>query len=75
MYLLKQKFYNFDNRYIHTIFKEYTSTQSSTIDLYSNEDEPVTKVLNDSEKQMSITSSKEYEGNIIDYLRYTLTPI
>ena len=44
-------------------------------DLYSNEDEPITKVLNDSEKQMSITSNKEYEGNVIDYLRYTLTPI
>lgn len=72
---IKTKVYNFDNRYIHAIFKEYTSTQSSTIDLYSNEDEPVTKVLNDSEKQMSITSNKEYEGNIIDYLRYTLTPI
>ena len=72
---IKTKVYNFDNRYIHALFKEYTSTQSSTIDLYSNEDEPVTKVLNDSEKQMSITSSKEYEGNVIDYLRYTLTPI
>ena len=72
---IKTKVYNFDSRYIHAIFKDYTSTQSSTIDLYSNEDEPVTKVLNDSEKQMSITSNKEYEGNIIDYLRYTLTPI
>ena len=72
---IKTKVYNFDNRYIHALFKDYTSTQSSTIDLYSNEDETVTKVLNDSEKQMSITSNKEYEGNVIDYLRYTLTPI
>ena len=72
---IKTKVYNFDSRYIHALFKEYISSQSSTIDLYSNEDEPVTKVLNDSEKQMSITSSKEYEGNVIDYLRYTLTPI
>ena len=72
---IKTKVYNFDSRYIHAIFKDYTSTQSSTIDLYSEEDEPVTKVLNDSEKQMSITSNKEYEGNVIDYLRYTLTPI
>ena len=72
---IKTKVYNFDSRYIHALFKDYASTQSSTIDLYSEEDEPVTKVLNDSEKQMSITSNKEYEGNIIDYLRYTLTPI
>ena len=72
---IKTKVYNFDNRYIRALFKDYTSTQSSTIDLYSNEDEPITKVLNDSEKQMSITSNKEYEGNVIDYLRYTLTPI
>ena len=72
---IKTKVYNFDSKYIHALFKDYVSTQSSTIDLYSEEDEPITKVLNDSEKQMSITSSKEYEGNIIDYLRYTLTPL
>ena len=72
---IKTKVYNFDSRYIHALFKDYVSTQSSTIDLYSEEDEPVTKVLNDSEKQMSITSSKEYEDDVIDYLRYTLSPI
>ena len=72
---IKTKVYNFDSRYIHALFKDYASTQSSTIDLYSEEDEPVTKVLNDSEKQMSITSSKEYEDDVIDYLRYTLSPI
>ena len=72
---IKTKVYNFDSRYIHALFKNYASTQSSTIDLYSEEDEPVTKVLNDSEKQMSITSSKEYEDDVIDYLRYTLSPI
>lgn len=72
---IKTKVYNFDSRYIHALFKDYISTQSSTIDLYSEEDEPITKVLNDSEKQMSITSNKEYESNVIDYLRYTLTPI
>lgn len=72
---IKTKVYNFDSRYIHAIFKDYASTQSSTIDLYSEKDEPVTKVLNDSEKQMSITSSKEYEDDVIDYLRYTLSPI
>ena len=72
---IKTKVYNFDSRYIHALFKDYVSTQSSTIDLYSTEDEPVTKVLNDSEKQMSIISSKECESNVIDYLRYTLTPI
>ena len=72
---IKTKVYNFDSKYIHALFKDYTSTQSSTIDLYSEEDEPVTKVLNDSEKQMSITYGKEYENNIIDYLRYTLIPI
>lgn len=72
---IKTKVYNFDSRYIHALFKDYTSTQSSTIDLYSEEDEPVTKVLNDSEKQMSITSNKEYEDDVIDYLRYTLSPI
>jgi hypothetical protein len=72
---IKTKIYNFDSRYIRALFKDYTSTQSSTIDLYSDEDEPVTKVLNDSEKQMSITSSKESENDVIDYLRYTLTPI
>lgn len=72
---IKTKVYNFDSRYIHALFKDYTSTQSSTIDLYSEKDEPVTKVLNDSEKQMSITSSKEYEDDVIDYLRYTLSPI
>ena len=72
---IKTKVYNFDSRYIHALFKDYASTQSSTIDLYSEEDEPITKVLNDSEKQMSITSSKEYEDDVIDYLRYTLSPI
>ena len=72
---IKTKVYNFDSRYIHALFKDYASTQSSTIDLYSEEDEPVTKVLNDSEKQMGITSSKEYEDDVIDYLRYTLSPI
>lgn len=72
---IKTKVYNFDSKYIHALFKDYASTQSSTIDLYSEEDEPITKVLNDSEKQMSITSSKEYESDIIDYLRYILTPI
>ena len=72
---IKTKVYNFDSRYIHALFKDYTSTQSSTIDLYSEEDEPITKVLNDSEKQMSITSNKEYEDDVIDYLRYTLTPL
>ena len=72
---IKTKVYNFDSKYIHALFKDYASTQSSTIDLYSEEDEPVTKVLNDSEKQMSITYGKEYENNVIDYLRYTLIPI
>ena len=72
---IKTKVYNFDSKYIHALFKDYSSTQSSTIDLYSEEDEPVTKVLNDSEKQMSITYGKEYENNVIDYLRYTLIPI
>ena len=72
---IKTKVYNFDSKYIHALFKDYTSTQSSTIDLYSEEDEPITKVLNDSEKQMSITYGKEYENNVIDYLRYTLIPI
>lgn len=72
---IKTKVYNFDSKYIHALFKDYSSTQSSTIDLYSEEDEPITKVLNDSEKQMSITYGKEYENNVIDYLRYTLTPI
>ena len=72
---IKTKVYNFDSKYIHALFKDYASTQSSTIDLYSEEDEPITKVLNDSEKQMSITYGKEYENNVIDYLRYTLIPI
>ena len=72
---IKTKVYNFDSKYIHALFKDYISTQSSTIDLYSEEDEPITKVLNDSEKQMIITSNKEYESNVIDYLRYILTPI
>ena len=72
---IKTKVYNFDSKYIHALFKDYVSTQSSTIDLYSEEDEPITKVLNDSEKQMSITYGKEYENNVIDYLRYTLIPI
>ena len=72
---IKTKVYNFDSKYIHALFKDYSSTQSSTIDLYSEEDEPITKVLNDSEKQMSITYGKEYENNVIDYLRYTLIPI
>lgn len=72
---IKTKVYNFDSKYIHALFKDYASTQSSTIDLYSEEDEPVTKVLNDSEKQMSIIYGKEYENNVIDYLRYTLIPI
>ena len=72
---IKTKVYDFDSKYIHALFKDYSSTQSSTIDLYSEEDEPITKVLNDSEKQMSITYGKEYENNVIDYLRYTLIPI
>lgn len=72
---IKTKIYNFDNRYIHALFKEYSATQSSTIDLYPSDDEYKTKVLNDSEKEMSISSNIEKEYELVEYMRYTLTPI
>lgn len=72
---IKMKFYNFDNRYIHALFDNYIGSQSSTIDLYPNDDEYITKVLNDSEKQMQISSNIEKESDIIEYMRYILTPI
>ena len=72
---IKIKAYNFDNRYIHAMFNKYTSTQNSTIDLYPKNDEYFTKVLNDSEKEMSISSEIENEYDMVEYMRYTLTPI
>lgn len=71
---IKTKIYNFDNKYIHALFDGYQDTQSSTIDLYPNDDEYNTKVLNDSEKQMSISSKLEKEYNSVEYMRYTLSP-
>jgi hypothetical protein len=72
---IKTKVYNFDSKYIHALFQSYLSTQSSTIDLYPSDDEYKTKVLNDSEKLMIISSDIETEYEMVEYMRYTLTPI
>jgi len=72
---IKMKMYNFDNRYIHCLFDEYSAAQSSTIDIYSISEDSETKVLNDSEKQMTIKSEKLMEAESAEYIRYTLTPI
>lgn len=71
---VKLKVYNFDNKYIRVKFDKYGVTQSSTIDLYPNDNEYKTKVLNDSEKQLTINSYKETEYNLVEYMRYVLTP-